>query len=216
MNKNTQTATEAENILQDIAIDIQNELLRQCRQCNCDDLQTDHLNENVLSVFNHNKQQYLERLSLYRQQSEKQSAESEAAQMLKNPLSFDQAKEQVERLNGVSLRQLTATRFAEWLSGLIISNYKSRGNWYIKGKGFEKSDKLFNEFIKEYPEFAASQPKQGEGEAVTQEIKDQLGGILAAFRNTHDLSFVGRCQALKAAGDEIIALFQNHENTESK
>lgn len=40
-----------------------------------------------------------------------------------------------------------AIEFAEWLSSLIISNYKSGGNWYHKGMIYS-TNMLFQEFIK--------------------------------------------------------------------
>jgi hypothetical protein len=52
-----------ENVLIDIQIDIQNEILNQCKKCNLDDLQTDIINENVISTFNLNKQKYIKQLN---------------------------------------------------------------------------------------------------------------------------------------------------------
>lgn len=40
-----------------------------------------------------------------------------------------------------------AIEFAQWLSGLIISNYKSGGNWYHKGMIYS-TNMLFQEFLK--------------------------------------------------------------------
>ena len=51
-----------DNILLDISIDVQNELLRQCKKVNCDDYQTDNINENTIAVFELNKQKYISRL----------------------------------------------------------------------------------------------------------------------------------------------------------
>ena len=51
-----------DNILLDISIDVQNELLRQCKKVNCDDWQTDNINENTIAIFELNKQKYLARL----------------------------------------------------------------------------------------------------------------------------------------------------------
>lgn len=49
-------------ILLDISIDVQNELLRQCRYSNCDDWQSDRINENTISVFALNKQKYINQI----------------------------------------------------------------------------------------------------------------------------------------------------------
>jgi hypothetical protein len=49
-------------VLLDISIDVQNELLRQCKRAECDDYQTDLINENTIAVFDLNKQKYLTRL----------------------------------------------------------------------------------------------------------------------------------------------------------
>lgn len=51
-----------EEILLDISVDIQKELLRQCQRSNCDDLQTDTINENTIATFELNKQKYLRKL----------------------------------------------------------------------------------------------------------------------------------------------------------
>lgn len=51
-----------EAVLLDISIDVQNELLRQCKRAECDDYQTDLINENTIAIFNLNKQKYLARL----------------------------------------------------------------------------------------------------------------------------------------------------------
>jgi hypothetical protein len=51
-----------EAVLLDISIDVQNELLRQCKKAECDDYQTDLINENTIAVFNLNKQKYITRL----------------------------------------------------------------------------------------------------------------------------------------------------------
>ena len=51
-----------EAVLLDISIDVQNELLRQCKKHNCDDWQTDNINENTIAVFDLNKQRYITRL----------------------------------------------------------------------------------------------------------------------------------------------------------
>lgn len=51
-----------EAVLLDISIDVQNELLRQCKRAECDDYQTDLINENTIAVFDLNKQKYLTRL----------------------------------------------------------------------------------------------------------------------------------------------------------
>jgi hypothetical protein len=51
-----------EAILLDISIDIQNELLKQCKRAECDDFQTVLINENTISVFDLNKQRYISRL----------------------------------------------------------------------------------------------------------------------------------------------------------
>ncbi len=52
-----------EGVLLDISIDIQNELLRQlAMHGNIDDWQTDTINENVIAVFNLNKEKYITRL----------------------------------------------------------------------------------------------------------------------------------------------------------
>ena len=51
-----------EVVLLDISIDVQNELLRQCERAECDDYQTDLINENTIAVFDLNKQKYLTRL----------------------------------------------------------------------------------------------------------------------------------------------------------
>jgi hypothetical protein len=51
-----------EAVLLDISIDIQNELLIQCKKAECDDYQTDLINENTIAVFNLNKQKYIARL----------------------------------------------------------------------------------------------------------------------------------------------------------
>jgi len=47
-------------MLLEVAIDIQKELLAQCKKQNCDDQQTDNINENVISVFDINKQRYFD------------------------------------------------------------------------------------------------------------------------------------------------------------
>jgi hypothetical protein len=47
-------------MLLDVATDIQKELLTQCKKQNCDDQQTDNINENVISVFDINKQRYFD------------------------------------------------------------------------------------------------------------------------------------------------------------
>lgn len=51
-----------EAVLLDISIDVQNELLRQCKRAECDDYQTDLINENTIGVFDLNKQKYITRL----------------------------------------------------------------------------------------------------------------------------------------------------------
>ena len=51
--------TAIENKLLEIVVDIQTELLRQCKRHNCDDWQTDGINENVIGVFDLNKQKYI-------------------------------------------------------------------------------------------------------------------------------------------------------------
>lgn len=51
-----------EAVLLDISIDVQNELLRQCKRVECDDYQTDLINENTIAVFELNKQKYITRL----------------------------------------------------------------------------------------------------------------------------------------------------------
>jgi len=51
-----------EAVLLDISIDVQNELLRQCKKHKCDDWQTDNINENTIAVFDLNKQKYITRL----------------------------------------------------------------------------------------------------------------------------------------------------------
>lgn len=55
-------AKQLESILLDISIDVQNELLKQCKIVEWDDYQTDILNENTIDVFKFNKQKYLTRL----------------------------------------------------------------------------------------------------------------------------------------------------------
>lgn len=49
-------------ILLDIASDVQKELLKQCRRSDCDDLQTDTINENTIATFELNKKKYLNKL----------------------------------------------------------------------------------------------------------------------------------------------------------
>ncbi len=51
-----------EAVLLDISIDVQNELLRQCKRAECDDYQTDLINEYTIAIFDLNKQKYIARL----------------------------------------------------------------------------------------------------------------------------------------------------------
>ena len=49
--------------------------------------------------------------------------------------------------DAAEITEQIAIEFAEWLSSLIISNYKSGGNWYHKGMIYS-SNMLFQEFLK--------------------------------------------------------------------
>ena len=51
-----------EAVLLDISIDVQDELLKQCKKHNCDDWQTDNINANTIAVFELNKKKYITRL----------------------------------------------------------------------------------------------------------------------------------------------------------
>lgn len=51
-----------EKVLLDISIDVENEILRQCKRANCDDQQTDLINGNTTAIFDLNKQKYLRML----------------------------------------------------------------------------------------------------------------------------------------------------------
>jgi hypothetical protein len=48
-----------EKALLDIACDVQEELLRNCKKQGLDDCQTDAINENVIGVFNLNREKYI-------------------------------------------------------------------------------------------------------------------------------------------------------------
>lgn len=64
--------TEADKLIQrrslidaallDISIDVQNELLKQCKKQKLDDCQIDNLNVNTISTFELNKEKYIKRL----------------------------------------------------------------------------------------------------------------------------------------------------------
>lgn len=43
-------------------------------------------------------------------------------------------------------REEYAKEFAEWISGLIVSNYKSNGTWCIDQNKFKTSSELVSEF----------------------------------------------------------------------
>jgi hypothetical protein len=42
-----------------------------------------------------------------------------------------------------------ACKFSEWMSSLIISNYKSGGNWYMTDHTIKSSEFLFKKFLEQ-------------------------------------------------------------------
>lgn len=60
--ENSRKAQKIDAVILDIAVDVQNELLRQARKAGIDDQQTDTINENTIAVFEHNKQKYINRI----------------------------------------------------------------------------------------------------------------------------------------------------------
>jgi hypothetical protein len=92
-----------ESALLDISIDVQNELLRQCKKHYLDDWQTDNINESTTAVFDLNKQKYISRL--INLQSEPTDNETKSAEWRRDHLSTkseprgETAEDEIKLLN---------------------------------------------------------------------------------------------------------------------